>query len=284
MTDPNPLENPSPGPQKPAFGVFGRTGRELAAAVAFLTRLPVPLKDHGWPDPQATLWAFPLVGAGIGASTGLLILAAQGLGWPSLVAVLLGLGAVLLLTGALHEDGLADCADALGARGGRDKRLAVMRDSQIGSYGVLALAVLLGLKVGQLAAFPVGLGLVVWLAATGALGRGAAVLVLLLLPPARNDGLGHWAGQEAQGRRRIAAIVLGLCGAVLLIAAAVSGLWLGLVFGVLGAGLVFGLMCHWAKKALGGQTGDVAGAAVVLCETAALLGIGLAMGMIGAQP
>ena len=120
-------------------------------AVAFLTRIPVGDRRRGrWQLAEAA-WAFPLVGAGIGAVAAFVFLVAQliGLGdWP---AALLAVTAGLVLTGALHEDGLADSADGLFGGGDRDRRLAIMRDSRHGTFAVLALVLSVALRAAALA-------------------------------------------------------------------------------------------------------------------------------------
>jgi len=112
----------------------------FAMAVAFFTRIPIGTPaEADWQLAQAA-WAFPLVGAGVGAVAAFVFVIAQliGLGdWP---AALLAVTASLVLTGALHEDGLADSADGLFGGADRDRRLAIMRDSRLGTYGACALA------------------------------------------------------------------------------------------------------------------------------------------------
>ena len=126
---------------------------DFKTATAFLTRLPMPHPQG--PMPQNFVRAhrmFPVVGSLIGAAVGLVCLGLRYLGVPDLAASALALGAGAILTGALHEDGLADVADGFG--GGRDveAKLAIMRDSRIGSYGVMALLVGFATKLSALAA------------------------------------------------------------------------------------------------------------------------------------
>jgi adenosylcobinamide-GDP ribazoletransferase len=124
----------------------------FSAAIAFFTRVPIDTQPPGAWQLADSAWAFPLVGAGIGAVAGLAFLLAQlvGLGdWPAaLLSVLSGLA----LTGTLHEDGLADTAD--GFSGGRDRKakLAIMRDSRHGTFGVLAIVLSVLLRAAALAA------------------------------------------------------------------------------------------------------------------------------------
>lgn len=245
--------------------------RDLRLSLGFLTRLPVaPPMDAG--SMAAAMRVFPLAGALVGLLSGLVIVVTAWLGLPPLAAALAGIGAGLALTGALHEDGLADMADGLGGRD-RDDSLAIMRDSRIGSYGVLALVLIVGLKASALAAllaagggrWPAVLAVMV---AAGALSRAVLPVLLHALPPARGDGLSVLAGTPSASSASIAAIL----------AWAVSGLSLlphSLVLGLIGlplaaaTGVLFvGLL---ASRRLGGQTGDVVGAAQAIAETLCLL-------------
>src|SRR3978361_2351288 len=113
---------------------------DFKMATGFLTRLPAPHPGGAGPPNSARAYRlFPLVGALIGLAMGVLCLALRQVGVPDLAAAALVLGAGALLTGALHEDGLADLADGFG--GGRDVegKLAIMRDSRIGSDGAIPL-------------------------------------------------------------------------------------------------------------------------------------------------
>jgi adenosylcobinamide-GDP ribazoletransferase len=243
-----------------------RRGRAsgFAAATGFLTRIPVAaaLPEDGQLADAA--WAFPLVGAGVGAVAGAVLLVAQLLGlgpWPrALLAVLTG----LVLTGALHEDGLADTADGLCDGGDRETRLAIMRDSRLGTFGGLALIVSVGLRASALAqldeAFYGGLALI----AAHALSRGLLPAVMRLLQPARADGLGAGAGRPAAGAAGIAAAV----GAAICFLA--LGPWRGAFASLLAVLAVTGAAVV-ARRRLGGYTGDVLGACQQVAEIAVLL-------------
>ncbi|MBC9180481.1 adenosylcobinamide-GDP ribazoletransferase, partial [Pseudoroseomonas ludipueritiae] len=129
---------------------------DFSAALGLLTRLPTGwLPQHNSAAGFArSIWAYPLVGLGIGAAGGAVMAAGLWLGLPPLVAALWSLAATLLLTGGFHEDGLADTADGFGGGRDRARKLEIMRDSRIGSYGVLALVLALGLRAAALAALP----------------------------------------------------------------------------------------------------------------------------------
>src|SRR5947209_13356271 len=142
---------------------------DLAAAAAFLTRLPVPWGE-GPPNLARAYRTFPLVGAVIGAAIGAVDLLLLRIGLPAIAAAALALGAASLLTGALHDDGLADIADGFGGGGDKAAKLAVMRDSRVGTYGVLVLVTAFVAKAGALAALPRG-DVILALLATHALAR-----------------------------------------------------------------------------------------------------------------
>lgn len=239
----------------------------IAAAATFLTRLPIQATPLRLAD---AMDMFPLIGAVIGASVGILYFCAIWLGAQPLLAAILAVTAGFFLTGALHEDGLADMADGL-AGSDRERRLAIMRDSRIGTYGVLALLAALGAKVAALAQLP-PLPAIAILAASGGASRAAIVWLLWTTKPARSDGLAAMAGQPS---RFIAthALIGGIGGAVLVIGLA-ANLWAAIA--ALAAGVaVAWLVRHRAKRLLGGQTGDVCGATQVLTEVAMIVAIAL---------
>lgn len=238
---------------------------DLPAALGLLTRLPVPVDGtRAMARGAAAAWAYPLAGATVGALAGAVHGLALWLGLPQALAAGLAVGALVIITGALHEDGLADTADGLWGGWTRERRLEIMRDSRIGSYGVVALVLVIGLRTGALAALPPAW---VWLALVGggALSRAAMVGVWAMLPPARPDGLSATTGQP---RTRTAWLALGLgvgaaaltCGMAGALAATVG----------LGGAAVVGLV---ARTKIGGQTGDVLGAAQQVAETATLLAL-----------
>src|SRR3989440_12105867 len=145
---------------------------DLRTAVAFLTRLPMPHPDGAKPANFVRAHRmFPVVGAGIGAAVGLLYLGMRAMGLPDLGAAALALGASAILTGALHEDGLADVADGFGGGRGRAAELEIMLDSRLGTYGALILMVSFVAKVSALAMIS-DAGLVPSLIAAHALARG----------------------------------------------------------------------------------------------------------------
>jgi adenosylcobinamide-GDP ribazoletransferase len=234
--------------------------RSFRLAVAFLTIVPVRLAGEPAQVGSAAPW-FPLVGAVLGAVAGGVVYVTE----PSLgriVAAILGVGLLVVLSGGLHQDGLADCADALGGTGDRDRRLAILRDSSIGTFGGLALifwslvvvAGVGGLDRGDVVA-------AVMVAAT--VGRWSALVHAISSPAAREDGLG--AGFVVGGR------AVGLAGAGAAVVALGS---LGPARGA-GALAVAGLVGLGAsaasRRALGGRTGDTLGACVAISEAAVIV-------------
>lgn len=229
----------------------------MRVALAFLTRLPVGRLDA---DAAADLAAaaawFPVVGLLIGGLAALTRLAAGGV-LPAGPATVLALAAAVIATGALHEDGLADTADALGAHITRERRLEILRDPRVGTYGALALALaalfayttLVGLPVAQFARAVL---------VAHVLSRCSPLVQSRLIPPARRDGSG------ALLRTSWAALAL----AVALAVAAALGIGTpepgAVAFGVAAVLTVAG--SFGVRHGIGGSTGDTFGAVAKLVE------------------
>jgi len=232
--------------------------RGLARAVGLLTVVPVPADSAGLAG--AAGW-FPLVGAAVGALAGGVRVGAQQL-LGRTPATALALIALVALTGALHQDGLADTADGLGARGGAQRRLQAMRDSATGVFGALALIGWALLAFTTLASLDAAHALVA-LPAACALARWTALLHAAWTRPARADGLG-----AALRVSRLALAVATLTSAAL--ALALCGPAPGAA--ALGAALLSGaLSAAFARTTLGGCTGDTLGAAVAVSEVVVLV-------------
>jgi len=225
----------------------------FAVATAFFTRIPVMTPACRAGRLADAAWAFPLVGAGIGGVAAFAFLLAQLLGlgdWPAaLLAVLASIG----LTGALHEDGLADTADGLIGGNDRDQRLAIMHDSQHGTFGVVAIVFSVLLRTAALAGIgqPILAGLA--LIAAHAASRAALPFAMRALAPARTEGLGATAGRPSPSLA-IGALAIGL----LIILAALGPKRGAIAAGLVGAAVFgLGLLAH---RRIGGYTGDVLGA------------------------
>jgi adenosylcobinamide-GDP ribazoletransferase len=237
---------------------------DLRTAVGFLTRLPIPRPESAmYTDFARAQRVFPLVGAAIGAAIGLVCLGMRVIGVPDLAAAALALGAGALLTGALHEDGLADVADGFG--GGRDPaaKLEIMRDSRLGTYGVLILMVSFVAKISALAALPDAF-LVQCLIAAHALARAVLPAMSNNLSYARADGLAANAGRPD-------AATVGFAGAFALVVTLLSLPWLEALGAALAAAACAAGVAWLAQRQIGGVTGDVLGAAEQVCETAVLV-------------
>jgi adenosylcobinamide-GDP ribazoletransferase len=254
------------------MGCLRREWRAFCLAVQFFTRLPTPQFAGFRPEwlNDAAKW-FPAVGLLVGALSALVLWAAGQL-WPMPVAAGLALAAGAIITGAFHEDGLADTFDALGGQVDRVKALAIMKDSRIGSYGALALVLVLGLRWAGLAALPLDLAVPALIAAH-ALARGGATALMARLPYVR----------EAEGKSKPLAVALGPAGLVTALGFSLlpvlgvllwrPGAWPLAAAALTAALLVHGWCARWYRRRLGGFTGDALGAAEQLGETAVLLAV-----------
>jgi adenosylcobinamide-GDP ribazoletransferase len=185
---------------------------------------------------------------------------------PALAAALIAVAATALVTGGLHEDGLADTADGFGGGATRDHKLEIMRDSRTGAYGVLALIFSVGLRVAAIADIAARWHVLGALVAAHALSRGILPAALRWLEPARSDGLGATAGRPAQNA---ALIAFGLA-----LGAALIGVGIPVGLSAAIAAGVIAIAIGWlAQSQIGGQTGDVLGAIEQGAETAALLAV-----------
>lgn len=238
---------------------------ELVHALRFLTRIPVPLARTIDPPPLAqTMRMFSVAGALIGCVIAAVLVAGQLLSLPLHLSGILATAAGMLITGGLHEDGLADTADGLGGGKTREKRLEIMRDSRIGSYGALALMVAVGSRAASYAALATlpPLTILAVIVACQSFSRALVVDLLWATPPARPDGLSAYAGQPSRNVT-VAAVVIGLA---LTLAAGYFTRYensiLALALGLAATAFIRGL----AMRMIGGQTGDICGAAQVSCE------------------
>ncbi len=238
----------------------------------FYTRLPTPADagGHAPPDFEASGWAIPLAGALVGAIGGMTLHISIRLGLSPALAATLAIAATALVTGALHEDGLADFVDGVGGGATRDAKLAIMRDSRLGSYGVLALCLASLLRVFALAALAQtnALAGVMALVFAGAASRSAGLLPMNLLAPARADGAG--AATTAPSLHALG----GMAGKALLIGflpllAGVSPV--GILLAFLLAYAVCALIARVAQQQISGYTGDVLGAAQQASEIVILV-------------
>ena len=248
---------------------------DIAICLRFFSRLPLPATrreaELGAQGFAAAAPLVPLAGALIGCFPALTLVATRVVGLPCPVAASLAVAVLLAVTGALHEDGLADCADGFGGGRTRERKLEIMRDSRIGTFGACALVLSLALRVSSyalLAADSLAIAAVVVVASAGA-SRALCLLPLLLLPSARADGLGVRAAADLPKRGVGVALALAASLAFLPVAAGVG--LLQAITAVVAAGCAAGGVVLTARRQIGGQTGDVAGAAQQVSEIAVLV-------------
>lgn len=233
--------------------------RLLLTAVQYFTRLPVPAwVGHTQEQLHGSARYFPAVGVLVG-SLGALALWATSFILPAPLPVILSTALTVLLTGAFHEDGLADTFDGLGGGATRERALEIMKDSRLGTFGVSALVLALLIKIAALNAFPLELAAMVLIAGHG-FSRACAVTLLFA---------GSYAGNTERSRAKPVARHMG---AGEFLVAALSGilplLWCGrhALAGLICALATLYVLARWFTKRLGGFTGDTLGAAQQLTE------------------
>jgi adenosylcobinamide-GDP ribazoletransferase len=205
------------------------------------------------------------VGLLVGLAGALAYACAAALGLPPLPAAVLAVAVAVWLTGAMHEDGLGDLADGLGGAT-RAKKLEIMRDPRVGSFGVIAIVLALLARVGALAALAGPAPVAAALLAAGAVSRAAMPVAMLALPQARDDGLAQRAGRPHPARVGAGVAIAILVGLLLLAPPVAIG-------ALLAATLAACLVALHARRTLGGITGDVLGAIQQTAEIAFLLGV-----------
>ncbi|WP_070405002.1 adenosylcobinamide-GDP ribazoletransferase [Kozakia baliensis] len=244
---------------------FRRLAADLLAALGLFTRLPLGwlARWAGDVSLRRSIWLWPWVGVAIGGTTALLTELGFSLHFPPFIAALCGVMAQLLLTGALHEDGLADMADGLGGGSTIEKRLEIMRDSRIGTYGALVLITCIALRVACIAALiPYRLALL--LALPGMLSRVSLLGLLASTPAARKDGL-------AAALLPLPKFPLWLAGVITLLTGVLFIPLYLLAASIAAVMLVVFAMRRLVLSKLGGFTGDTLGATAILSELAVLL-------------
>lgn len=238
--------------------------RDVAAAIGLLSRLPVRVNEaHATARGASAAWAYPLAGLVVGLIACVVGQIALSLGLAASLVAGLIIATVVIITGAMHEDGLADAADGLWGGWDKTRRLEIMKDSSIGAYGVIALVLGLGLRWQALTVL-IGVG-GVWVPVLAAamISRAVMVPVMARLPHARDTGLSHAVGRPDEMTALIA-IAIAVIGALFLLQ--FSGLW------VIAAAALSALACALIAKAkINGQTGDILGATQQVAEISMLL-------------
>ena len=240
-------------------GVVRLTG--LLAAIQFLTRVPIRLRRE--PDVAGSVRWFPVAGALIGATVGGIAAGAWFL-VPPMVAAAVAVTLGVLITGAFHEDGLADVADAFAGGTTIERRLEILKDSRHGSYGVAALCGSIIVRVACLGSIPGPAAMFAAAVAAHSIARGAAVGLMGAAPPATHQGLGADYGQAATRGTAITAVVLGLVIGVV----AVGG-WAAALAAVVVVSIA---ATRWlAMRKIGGISGDVLGTCEQVAECLCLV-------------
>lgn len=247
-------------------------------AIAFLSRLRVPARFFAGDDGRMgrTVRAFPTAGILITLPACLVFAVTLALDADPLLAALLSLVVQALVTGALHEDGLADAADGLGGGRSRGHALDIMKDSRVGTYGVIALVLTLALRavaIADLADHLSSAGGALALLAIAALSRAGMVWHWSLLPPARETGVAAGAGAPQPAAVTMALATGVVLAALLLLVAGVPLTAALLSFAAFAATVP--LWTRYVRQRIAGHTGDTIGATQQLAETALLVALAI---------
>lgn len=238
---------------------------DLVTAFMLLTRLPVARLDRlaAPPDLARCIWAFPIVGLVVNGTGGLVYCLAHTARIPPLLAAAWTVAATLVLTGAFHEDGLADAVDGLGGGATPARKLEIMRDSRIGSYGAATLFLSLIVRTAAIATLNQPSVVLTAMILAGMLGRSAMILPLLVLDPARPGGMGASVGRPPPITAAVG-LTLSVIASFLVLPALPAAAAVVLGFG---STLV---VARIADRQVGGHTGDILGAAEVVTECVVL--------------
>ena len=275
MTSPNePFGEPpheSIGGGRPSsFDEWLKAFKEQAS---FFTGIKLDVGLPRWPLADV-LPVLPVIGALVGLAAGLMFAVVRSLAGPGWLAGVLAVGAAILITRALHEDGLADTADGLGPHALEPaRRLEIMRDSRNGTFGVLALALSVLVKVACLAQFSGPTGLVVLIGAH-ALSRAVIALPLLFYSPVHVDGLGAQVGKPADND---VWLTIGIGAALAFLLLLGKGFFVALVAPIVTIAVAWAAS-RWIAQRIGGYTGDTLGAVQQKAEIAFLVVAALFIG------
>jgi len=247
-------------------GPVMRELRALLTAVQYFTRVPVPVwVGHDAAQLNRATRYFPIVGIAVGA-LGAAALWVAAFFFTPFVAVIISTVLTVCITGAFHEDGLADTVDGLGGAMSRERALEIMKDSRVGTFGALALVFALLLKIAALAELPLREAIPALIAGHG-LSRACAVVLAWRMPYAREDASTR-AKPVVESVRTADVVVAVLCGLLPLLFVGVHA-----AFGLAAAALTTWLLYRWFQRRLGGYTGDTLGATQQLCEVAFYLAL-----------
>jgi len=236
---------------------------DVALCLVFFTRLPLPVLDFRGRSLAAAIWAAPVAGLVVGLIGAIVFATAERFGLAMGPAAALALVATVITTGCLHEDGLSDVADGFGGGKSRGRKLDIMRDSRIGAYGAVALALSLLIRWNVLSEFAEPTQALFALVAAHGASRGVLGAFMHLLPSARSDGLSASAGAVSFEVAATGAVL----GAIPLLLLGIGGAIAALVL----LGLLFAAFHALCLNQIGGQTGDTIGALQQVSEIAVLL-------------
>jgi adenosylcobinamide-GDP ribazoletransferase len=268
LSSDGPLE-PRPTNDKRSPATPLNFGEELLMGVRFYSRLPTGNAPHQRPNLNRMALTLPLASVVIGVIPVAVLLILEWLGTPTFFAAVIAVGAMVIVTGAMSEDALADAADGLFGGPTIEKRLEIMKDSRHGTYGVAAIGLYLLLRVtaiGAVAAYnPLAAG-AIWLAST-VIGRSASLWVSVALPNAREGGASASVGRVSRKA------FFGGMGFAVLLAFVLAAPFTSVVAVILSLAVTVGVAAAWVwtcRKLIGGQTGDLIGALQALIEVAVL--------------
>ncbi|WP_421950783.1 adenosylcobinamide-GDP ribazoletransferase [Pelagibacterium sp.] len=242
---------------------------DLVMALRFFSRLPTGGLPHALPNLDRIARALPLASLLIGIVPAGVLMACTAAGFPPLFSAIAAVACSAMVTGAMSEDAMADAADGLFGGNSVERRLDILKDSRHGTYGVLAIVLVVGFKVATLSALTAHDGVtaaMAWLAA-GVLARSGGLYIAMALPPARANGASATAGRLS-GNAFTVGLVLAL-----VIAGGLAVVFAGLLGAVVGVVLASGIAFGWTRlcdRLVGGQTGDLIGALQALLEIALL--------------
>ena len=234
---------------------------DLAVATSLLTRIPVVLSgdiDHG-----RAAWAWPVVGVGLGFAAGVLVWLVTTFGAGASIAAILGLAVLALMTGCIHEDGLADTADGFWGATEPRRKLEIMHDSRIGVYGTTALVLTLIARFVGINEALQGTGALSALVVSAALSRAVMLISMRYCTLARLDGLASACGKPSAYSVMVGGML------AMVVSVAMVG-WLALPSAIAAAAAGW-IVSHLATKKIGGHTGDTLGATQQTAEAACLL-------------
>lgn len=271
------FEDESPTDTPPQNRSSDEWTEDIRTATGFLTRLPVWVPNSAVFDLRRASRAFPVAGALVGAAAAVVVIICQSIGMTPMLSAAFAVTALIVITGAMHEDGLADTADGFWGAGEKERKLEIMRDSRMGTFGVLSLSLSVIIRIAAVSQI-IETGIVFTAAALVAaesISRHGMVALMATTSPARSDGLAVSAGTPFPAASRTSLIVT--------LAIGIPALWLA---GGVGAIVIAGGLAvlalfvgrELAKRHIGGHTGDVCGAVQQLMEIAVLTGVALAAG------